>query len=120
MKARRLIREYNDYYFIRLHNKEFNYSNNTSFFTYNTLPETNENDLSLPLDPNSEEGKKLTKYLTEENGSIKEDFSVNPQVYITTIGLYNDSKELIAVGKLSKPIIKNFTDESVFTVRLKY
>jgi hypothetical protein len=120
MKARRVIREYNDYYFIRLHNKEFNYSNNTSFFTYNTPPETNENDLALPLDPNSEEGKRLNKYLTEENGSINDYFLVNPQVYITTIGLYNDSKELIAVGKLSKPIIKNFTDESVFTVRLKY
>lgn len=120
MKARRLIREYNDYYFIRLHNKEFNYSNNTSFFTYNILPERKENDLALPLDPNSEEGKALNRYLTEENGSIKDDFSVNPQVYITTIGLYNESKELIAVGKLSKPIMKNFTDESVFTVRLKY
>lgn len=120
MKARRLIREYNDYYFIRLHNKEFNYSNNTSFFTYNTLPKRRDNDLALPLDPNSEEGKELNRYLTEENGSIKDDFSINPQVYITTIGLYNTNKELIAVGKLSKPIIKNFTDESVFTVRLKY
>ena len=103
-----------------MHNKEFNYSNNTSFFTYNTPPETGENDLALPLDLNSEEGKKLNKYLTEENGSIKDDFSINPQVYITTVGLYNESRELIAVGKLSKPIIKNFTDESVFTVRLKY
>ena len=44
----------------------------------------------------------------------------NPQVYITTIGLYNDNDELLAVAKLSKPIAKNFTKSLLFKVKLTF
>ena len=121
MKARRVVREYNDYYFIRLNNREFNFTNNNSYFIYNNKEVTRKpGDLSMPLDPNSPEGMELAKRLTETNGEIYENFVNNPQVYITTVGLYNAQRELIAVGKLTKPILKNFTEESIFTVKLKY
>lgn len=121
MKARRVVREYNDYYFIRINNREFNFTNNNSYFIYNKIENTrNPGDLSMPLDPNSTEGKELTKRLNETNGEIYENFINNPQVYITTVGLYNTQRELLAVGKLTKPILKNFTEESIFTVKLKY
>ena len=121
MKARRVIREYNDYYFIRINNREFNFTNNNSYFIYNKRENpTNPGDLSMPLDPNSPEGRELAKRLTETNGEIYENFVNNPQVYITTVGLYNAQRELVAVGKLAKPILKNFTEESIFTVKLKY
>ena len=47
-------------------------------------------------------------------------FANNPQVYITTVGLYNTSLELLAVAKLSQPILKNFTREALIKVKLNY
>jgi hypothetical protein len=47
-------------------------------------------------------------------------FTVDPQTYITTIGLYNDSNELIAVAKTSQPIVKSFDKEVLIKVKLSY
>jgi hypothetical protein len=78
------------YYFVRVKNAEYNYSNNPSFVTgsYGDL-----------------------RYATFYN---------DPQVYITTIGLYNDNKELLAVAKLSKPVLKSFTREALIKVKLDF
>lgn len=90
MKARRKVLEFNDYYFIKAGSKEFNRSNNSTYY-------------SAP------DGSII-------DNSIK-DTSIT---YITTIGLYNDNRELIAVGKLSKPIKKDSTTERLFKVKLKH
>jgi len=44
----------------------------------------------------------------------------NPKVYITTVGLYNDTNDLVAVAKLSQPIAKDFTKEALIRVKLDY
>jgi hypothetical protein len=44
----------------------------------------------------------------------------NPQTYITTVGLYNDNNELLAVAKLSKPLVKDFTKEALVRIKLDY
>jgi hypothetical protein len=44
----------------------------------------------------------------------------NPQTYITTVGLYNDNNELLAVAKLSKPLVKDFTKEALIRIKLDY
>jgi hypothetical protein len=44
----------------------------------------------------------------------------NPQTFITTVGLYNDSNELLAVAKLSRPLVKDFTKEALIKVKLDY
>lgn len=44
----------------------------------------------------------------------------NPRTYITTIGLYNDSNELVAIAKLSQPLAKDFTKEALIKVKLDY
>ena len=44
----------------------------------------------------------------------------NPQVYITTIGLYNDNNELLAVAKLSRPLLKTFNREALVKVKIDY
>jgi hypothetical protein len=59
-------------------------------------------------------------YQTGSEGQIVDDFYGNPKVYITQVGLYNENKELLAVGKLSKPILKSYTDESLIQMDLKY
>lgn len=43
----------------------------------------------------------------------------NEPVYVTEIGLYNENKELIAIGKLSEPIPKNKFNIITFNVKLK-
>jgi len=78
------------HYFVRLRNKELNYSNNPSFFD-------------------------------EVNGAIlNSNFVQDPQVFVTTVGLYNDANELLAVGKLSQPTRKSFDRELLIRVRLDF
>lgn len=78
------------HYFVRLRNKEFNYSNNPTFYNPN-------------------------------NGSIiLTDFYRDPKVYVTSIGLYNGSNELLAVAKLSRPLEKSFDKEALIRVRLDF
>ena len=78
------------YYFVRAKNAEFNYSNNPSFVT---------GDLGQ-LAFNS--------------------FKNDPQTFITSVGLYNDRRELLAVAKLSQPLLKNYTREALIKVKLDF
>ena len=55
------------------------------------------------------------------SGELKHDVLVNqPQVYLTTVGLYNDSNDLVAVAKLSRPLLKDFTKEALVRIKLDY
>jgi hypothetical protein len=79
-----------DFIFIRARNSEFNYSENPSF-------------------------------ISGVNGEVIYDYFINnPQVYPTSVGLYNDSNELLAVAKLSRPLRKDFTKEALIRVRLDF
>ena len=44
----------------------------------------------------------------------------NPQTYVTTVGLYNTNNELLAVGKMSRPLVKDFTKEALVRVKLDW
>jgi len=78
------------HYFVRLRNSELNYSNNPTF-------------------------------ITGSGGYLRYSFmDDDPEVYITTVGLYNDSNELLAVAKLSKPFLKNFERETTVRVKLDF
>ena len=81
-------------YYIRVKNKEFNYSNNPTYVY------------------NGTDGVHPAGYIYNQN------FISNPQTYITTIGLYNPSNELIAVAKLSRPLVKSFNSEALIRVRI--
>ena len=47
-------------------------------------------------------------------------FFKDPKVYITTVGMYNDNNELLAVAKLSKPLLKSFTREALIRIKLEF
>ncbi len=79
-----------DYIFVRSRNAEFNYSSNPSFISGST------------------------------GEVIYTEFINSPQVYVTTVGMYNDANELVAVAKLSKPLLKDFTKESLIRVKLDF
>jgi hypothetical protein len=79
-----------DYVFVRARNNEYNYTENPSFISGST-------------------GEVIFPY-----------FINNPQTYPTTIGLYNDSNDLLAVAKLSRPIQKDFTKEALVRVKLDF
>jgi hypothetical protein len=78
------------YYFVRVKNGEYNYSNNPTFTTGSL------GQLRYPT------------------------FYRDPQTYITTVGLYNDRRELLAVAKLSRPLLKSFTREALIKVKLDF
>jgi len=77
-------------FFTRAFNQEFNYSNNPTAIANASL------------------------------GSISSNLTGMPTSFITTIGLYNNSNELVAVAKTAPPVKKNFDTEKVFAVRLQY
>lgn len=58
-------------------------------------------------------------FVTSSN-AIKRYFVQDPTTYITTIGMYDNNNELLAVAKLSKPIKKTFDREIVVKIKLDY
>ena len=82
-------------YFVRVKNKEFNYSNNPTFVSDGTDGKT-------------------------KGTIIYQDLISNPRTYITSIGLYNDNNELLAIGKLSRPTQKSFDNELLIKVRIDF
>jgi hypothetical protein len=44
----------------------------------------------------------------------------NPRTYVTTVGMYNNNNELLAVAKLSTPLAKDFTKEALVRVKLDF
>jgi len=48
------------------------------------------------------------------------DMVTNPQTYISEVGLYDNQSNLIAVGRISSAINKNFSSEAIVKVRLTY
>jgi len=44
----------------------------------------------------------------------------NPTTFITSVQLYNDAGEMVAVGNLSTPLKKNFSSEATIKVKLTY
>lgn len=79
-----------DFIFIRARNSEFNYSENPSFISGST------------------------------GEVLYQSFINSPQTYVTTVGLYNDTNDLVAVAKLSRPIEKDFTKETLVRVKLDF
>jgi len=59
--------------------------------------------------------------IIDENGNLLYTTLINnPQTYVTTVGMYNDNNELLAVAKLSKPLTKDFTKEALIRIKLDY
>jgi hypothetical protein len=59
-------------------------------------------------------------YTTGSKMVVKSIAADTPVAYITTIGLYNSSNELMAIAKLSEPLKKDPTNELTLRVRLDY
>lgn len=55
------------------------------------------------------------------SGELRHDVMIDsPQSYITAVGLYNDNNDLLAVAKLSRPLLKDFTKEALIRIKLDY
>jgi len=92
-KARNEEQVKSSHYFLRVRNSKFNFSNNPSFIT------------------------------ASANGTLtfsQPTFARDPKTYITTVGLFNDDNEMLAVGKLSKPILKSYASEILLKVKLDF
>lgn len=97
MKAR--VTEYVParHFFVRVKNQEYNYSNNPTFVISEKDNPSNSQDI----------------------GKLRfTDFYTNPKVYITSVGLYNQNNDLVAVAKLSQPLLKDFTNECLIKIKI--
>lgn len=80
------------HYFCRIKNYEFNYSTNPS-------------------------------WVSGSNNDVLDEFYSEPRTFITTVGLYdgdNDSGQLVAVAKLSRPIPKDGESEALIKIQLQF
>tara|TARA_R110002124_G_scaffold116400_9_gene272906 strand:+ start:59334 stop:60311 length:978 start_codon:yes stop_codon:yes gene_type:complete len=59
-------------------------------------------------------------YLSGSKIRVKNESTDSPSSYITTIGLYSEDNELLAVAKISEPLKKDPTNELTLRVRLDY
>ena len=89
-EARRTENVSTSHYFVRAQNREFNFSNNPTFVS------------------------------GSDNAFAVASFKRDPRVYITTIGLYNNASEMLAVAKTSQPIAKSFDKEILVKVKLDF
>jgi hypothetical protein len=70
---------------------------------------------------NSEFNYTSNPSIIDENGNLLYTTLINnPQTYVTTVGMYNDNNELLAVAKLSRPLTKDFTKEALIRIKLDY
>ncbi len=70
---------------------------------------------------NSEFNYSTNPSLITGSGELRHDVMINtPQAYITSVGIYNDNNDLLAVAKLSRPLLKDFTKESLIRIKLDY
>lgn len=59
-------------------------------------------------------------YVNTDGTFAETTFESDPQTFVTTIGLYNDANEMIAVAKTSQPIVKSFDKEILIKVKLSF
>lgn len=59
-------------------------------------------------------------YVNTDGTFSETTFESDPQTFVTTIGLYNDANEMIAVAKTSQPIVKSFDKEILVKVKLSF
>jgi hypothetical protein len=59
-------------------------------------------------------------FITGSGELVYSNFINSPQTYPTSVGLYNDNNELLAVAKMSKPLTKDFTKEALIRVKLDW
>jgi hypothetical protein len=70
---------------------------------------------------NSEFNYTTNPSIINDSGSLLYDTLIdNPQSFVTTVGMYNDNNELLAVAKLSRPLVKDFTKEALIRIKLDY
>jgi hypothetical protein len=79
-----------DYVFVRVSNSEYNYSTNPTFTSGSS------------------------------GAVLYQTMIYNPQTFPTTVGLYNQNSELLAVAKMSQALTKDFTKEALIRIKLDW
>jgi hypothetical protein len=88
--------------------------------TFNNTTEINSNIYFCRVPHNKFNYSSNPTYLTGSKIRVKNVGADTPISYITTVGLYNASNELLAVAKLSEPLKKTPENELTIRVRLDY
>lgn len=90
-------------------NASLSFKNEYIIYEQEVRCKVGENDFNMTLNPTIS---------TDNSGSLR-DFATgsNFSPYVTTVGLYNNRSELLAVAKLAQPIPLSSTTDTVFVVK---
>jgi hypothetical protein len=98
---------YTHNYHCRIRESEFNHTYNPSALS-SSIKTTYYND-----------GTEYSNTLASSTGDLHNNVTGSYfQPYITTVGLYNDANELIAVGKMGQPVPKSANTDMTFIVKI--
>ena len=90
--------------------QQMSWKSNVPIYTYNYTVRMSDFEFNHTQNPSA---------LTGSDNRVKNELTGSYfQPYITTVGLYNDSNELVAVGKLSKPLPKSKNTETTIQIKL--
>ena len=92
MQMRRKEEINSTHYFVRATSQEFNATTNETFYTQSVA------------------GFK----------QVIPGLNSDPKTYITSVGMYNSNSELLAIAKLSQPILKSTAREALIKVKLDF
>lgn len=99
------------------------FKSNVPIHTYNYSIKVSDYEYNHTLNPTAQSGSSVSTYsgstYIQPSGIYRNEVTGSDfQPYITTVGLYNDSNELIAVGKLAQPLPKPADTELTIQVKL--
>ena len=88
-------------------------------FTFSHYCKTNSSEFNFTQNPSACQSEAVLSGSLSYSGGLPKDNITGSDFspYITTVGLYNDAHELIAVAKLGQPIPKSKTNDMTFVVK---
>ena len=104
-------------------NQRIKFKSNLPIYTHTYNIKVSDYEYNHTLNPTAQAGSTLLPYsgsvYVQPSGKYADNVTGSAfQPYITTVGLYNDSDELIAIGKLSQPLPKPADTELTIQVKL--
>ena len=97
-------------YYSEFADQDISWKSNVPIYTYNYTVRLSDYEFNFTQNPSA---------ITGSSNRLRDNVTGSYfQPYITTIGLYNDSNELIAVAKLGKPLPKSQNTETTVQIKL--
>lgn len=97
-------------YFSTYLRPEVNWKSNQPIYTYNVHCKVKDSEMNSTLNPSALSGSYGDLHTNVAGGTFAP--------YVSTVGLYNDANELVAVAKMGQPVPKALNTDMTFVVKI--